>query len=363
MHQTRSQLACSPHDLLFLSSKIYKLNKINVIMNDEQLGFQDRVTKNLKPIKVRPITDDSPLVTWGVISTLNRHNWIKRVMEYLTEDPQMYLEGSTEMVLLFTQDEGAAAKAAERIDNLATLLGHMYPSARHRVDSIRVVEDYQGDDFFLDWARLRLLQETSGDFILFLDADTALTGHNFSLASLRYTLHGSVSLLGYPSLKDYKPFKPRVWEPTLRSLDHPGIIIAHGIHEIATFSPSNLERTLYRNVGNKNNGEYLSLCTKYARAGHLMAYIDSHRGFMLSTSDGEATVRNLSSSNEGDGTSPEQMIGRILLAQFYGLDSNTAFGKRLREFYGVDVDNFPPDVLKEIEKRKPVYFEQQGIPP
>ena len=78
---------------------------------------------------------------------------------------------------------------------------------------------------------------------------------------------------------------------------------------MATFSPNNLERLLTRNPGIVGWGEHPSLCAKFARAGLLMAYIDSHGSHMLSEDRGYASLHNLSVDIDSTRINPEKLIG------------------------------------------------------
>lgn len=312
----------------------------------------------------KPIERGSPLVTWAVVSSLNNHNWLNRVAEYLQDDPHDMLPGSTELILLFTQNHLTRTEAYRRIGEWIASQKSFKCNRRleEKAASIRVIQDLRlRKRFNISWARLRLVQEARGDFLFFRDADTRLTGANVTNLALRSILRSNVAVLGFPSARNHKPFKPYAWEAQTKLPDlFPGITLVNTVAGMATFSLTNLERRYLKNPALVGFGEFFASCAKIASSGYALGYVDSQVP-LLSTDESEISVPHLSG---GSGYIPfEKFVCLRLIADYY--DRNRVGAPLRREFeekYLIDLTNVSADVEIEVARRSETFSRFQRAP-
>lgn len=336
--------------------------------------FNERALFNLAFDKLQsvPTSLEAPLISWAMTAHPEKHNWQGRVIEYLHEGLADSLGLKTEFVILLT-DPSPISKGVvdENIDRIFDLFRCRYdPKALTKLrETVRVVEDIHAGPFYVGWARLRLLQETTGDFVFFRDADTAMITGAMTRTLLVDAVKHRVGMLGIPSLRDGDYFKPRSFEPRLEHSAFPGLTLVHGVHGMATFGPANLQRSLPWNPALVGWGEHLSFSTKLARSGYISAYTQKVQ-IGLATSRAERDMPALTDdlplnsavSQHTDpvttiAINPEKILGGQLISDFYGLFDSPTLMDRFKEWYGFSpcLANLGDDLLLSLETRRSLY--------
>jgi hypothetical protein len=257
------------------------------------------------------------------------------------------------MILLFTQNILTVAAAHRRIEQWVASQ-KQFKSNRHleeKSKTIRVVQDLRlGKHFNISWSRLRLIQEARGEFLFFRDADTRCTGANVTELALRTILDSKVAVLGFPSSRNHKPFKPYAWEPQEKhEALFPGVTLVNTVAGMATFSPTSLERLFLKNPALVGFGEFLAFCTKVVRGGYALGYVDS-KVPILSTDDADIAVPHLSGTR--DKIPPEKLICLRLIADYYDRDlTEPRFRRELERSYALDLTTLSPEIEAEVKRR------------
>jgi hypothetical protein len=269
------------------------------------------------------------------------------------------------MVLLFTQNVLTVPQAAKRIDDWVASQKN-FKNNRHLADkrkTIRVIQDLRpgGGKFNISWSRLRLIQEARGDFLLFRDADTRFTGANVAELALRSILKSKVAVLGFPSSRNHKPFKPYAWEPQEKNQElFPGVTLVNTVAGMSTFSLTTIERQFVKNPALVGFGEFLAFCTKVARGGYALGYVDSPVP-ILSTDDADISVPHLSGSSSK--IPPEKLVCLRLIADFYDRGrSEPSFRRELERSYQLNLSDLEPNIANEVDRRSTTFDLFQRTP-
>jgi hypothetical protein len=270
----------------------------------------------------------TPLVSWLIPTTLYRHPWRERLVEYLTED---FPAEQLECIVVGTQDENFLYEARRIGEQICESLAFI-PDITERWSRVRFIEQYNSA-FNIASSRNMLLDAARGDIVIYRDADTALLRPGFTDYAVRQLLRSRYGMLSFPSLLDNKHFKPKQSLITLPDPFAKDLSLACSVNGMATIAlKSILDQLGGWNVGLQAWGEHTALCTKMARAGLLMGYTNS--AYWLSTVTGESTM-----SLTNDALNPHSLAQRqrgvALLQAFYDIKPSDMFWRISQQDYGV----------------------------
>lgn len=284
-----------------------------------------------------------PTVSWLIPTTLYRHKWWKRLVEFLEED---FPSEQIECIFLGTQDKHFREEA-QRIGERIYQSLRFAPGAAEKWKRVHFIEAYD-PTFNIAASRNMLLDAAKGSIVLYRDADTALIRSGFTAFAVKELLRSRYGMLSFPSLRNGSHFKPKPSLVTVQDPVNPGLRLACSVNGMATTAL----KSVLKELGGWNSalhawGEHTALCTKMARAGLLMGYTD--RGYWLGTDTSESDI-----SLTDDRINPRSIVERrkaiALLRAFYDITPRDKFWNISQQDYGVGGH----DLQYEVD-RTPLY--------
>ncbi len=298
---------------------------------------------------------EKPLVSWLIPTTLDRHRWWKRLVEFLEED---FPPDLIECVFLNTQDKGFAKKAKKIGEKIANSFGFEKDISK-RWKNVRFIEKYS-KEFNISRSRNILLNEARGDILIYRDADTALIQYEFTKYAVSNLLKGRLGLLGFPSLKNGFHHKPEK-EIFKKNFRLGNLILAPTINGMATVILK--EIALYIggwNTGLPRWGEHTAIGTKLARAGFLLGYADN-QGYRISTSDNDSSI-TLTDEKIDPLVTEERHTGVAMLNDFYRINKTDIFYRIQKDRYRVYDKKRKQNIKTKIQERYSIFAEEQKLP-
>lgn len=298
-----------------------------------------------------------PLVSWLIPTTLYRHRWWNRLIEFLEDDFPPHL---TECLILGTQDEDFASKARIIGEQITTSLARTNKNVAEKWQKVTFLESFT-PTFNLSKSRNILLQEAAGDIVIHRDADTRLIRHNFTKFAVEQLLESRFGLLSFPSLHNGLHFKPSTELTIRRDKRYPGFLLTNTANGMTTVLLKSIEQAL----GGRNEslplwGEHTALCTKLANAGFLVGYTDN--GYWLASDDGESDI-SLTDDSRNDQSLFERQVAVAMLNDFYKIISGDVFWEGQRKRYKVFDESRSPRVLDRITNQFELFKTYQELKP
>lgn len=298
---------------------------------------------------------EKPIVSWLIPTTLNRHRWWKRLVEFLEED---FPPDLIECVFLGTQDKGFAENAKKIGEKIANSL-RFEKGVSERWKNVRFIEKYS-KEFNISQSRNILLNEARGDILIYRDADTALIQYGFTKYASSILIKNKLGLLGFPSLKNGFHHKPEK-EILENNFRFKNLILAPTVNGMATVMLK--EILLYVggwNTGLPRWGEHTALGTKLARAGFLLGYADN-QGYRISTSDNDSFI-TLTDEKIDPRVIEERHVGIAMLNNFYQTRKTDIFYRIQRDRYKVFDKKRKQNVKTKMQERYPIFIKEQKLP-
>lgn len=298
-----------------------------------------------------------PFVTWGVITTIDRHKWWDRVLEYI-QDP--FPADHIELIILGTQEKKFQEEAEKRLQHIARLF-RFSADAQKKIKTIRILEKYHGRNFKLCKARNHILHEAKGEIIIHRDADCRLLQWGFTEYVVRELLRHQVGLLGVPSLRNGFHFKPKEDKPFVVNQDlYPDLRLIVGVHGMTTVSLVEIERMMQGRNEAMAWGEHNALSVKMARAGFLLAYAVS-KGYWLATDDSESSI-SITDERRNPKAIEYRELGCRMLNRFYHINEDDIFWKIQQSRYAVNPLQAPSaDVANMIQRKYRLFSQFQTL--
>jgi len=310
--------------------------------------------------------DPETVVSWLVPTTLFRHNWIGRLLEFLWDDFPAPL---SELIILGTQDADFVRQAQRIGYRVASSVAATNPHIMAKWPQVRFIERAEEVEGFNVAHSRRILEEAAaGDVIIHLDADVAIIGgRNFSRYAVAKLMQSRLGLLSFPSLNNGYHHKP---EPNLPVMPDPRPGIGQDI--LLAASANGMAVAMLRAIANAMGGQnrahqrwgvYSAFCTKLAQAGLLSGYA-MPGGHWLATSDGESSI-SLTDSSRNPNSKHEKQVGVAMLRDFYNLELGPPrhpFLQGYHERYGVDDSLRSQEVATEAMRRAETFARHQSLP-
>lgn len=296
-----------------------------------------------------------PFVSWLIPTTLHRHRWWNRLIEFLEDD---FPAEFSECLILSTQDEDFAAQAKSMGEKIASSLGDASDHVAKKWEKVRFLEAYS-PGFNLSQSRNILLNEARGKIMVHRDADTKLIRRNFTRFAVEEIMRSRLGLLSFPSLQNGIHFKPGLDLTTVKDKRFPDILLANTANGMTTVTLKSIEL----GVGGRNEalalwGEHTALCTKLARAGFLVGYTDN--GYWLTSSDDESVI-SLTDDQRNPRSLFERQVTIAMLNDFYDVTPQDLFWEAQQSRYKVFDTKRNSDVVKAVKDRYPLFKKQQQI--
>jgi hypothetical protein len=290
-----------------------------------------------------------PIVSWLIPTTLLRHRWWKRLIEFLEDD---FPPGLSECIILGTQDLNFARKAREIGQTIVDSFALTDADIQQKWKNVRFIEKYD-PTFNLAICRNILLAEAKGEVVIHRDADTALLRYGLTRHAIKQLAQSRLGLLSFPSLQNGVHFKPGKDLTVRQDLRYPDILLTNTANGMTTV----LLRSIEKLVGGRNEalpywGEHTALCTKLANAGFLCGYTND--GYWLAANDEESDI-SLTDDNRNSRALLERRVTIAMLNDFYNIKSHDVFWGAQRKRYKV-IDESRDAVVNDLITKRSAQF-------
>jgi sulfur relay (sulfurtransferase) DsrC/TusE family protein len=298
---------------------------------------------------------EHPLVSWLIPTTLYRHRWWNRLIEFLEDDfpPQL-----SECIILSTQDKDFIHHATAIGEKIVESLTHTNNNVPEKWKRVTFLEEFT-PDFNLSKSRNILLEKAAGDIVIHRDADTRLVRHNFTRFAVKQLLRSRFGILSFPSLQNGVHFKPSLELTTKVDDRYPDFLLSNTANGMTTA----LLRPIEQLMGGRNEslprwGEHTALCAKLATAGFLIGYTND--GYWFASDDGESEI-SLTDDQRNPQSLFERQVVTAMLNDFYHVEPDDIFWTAQRKRYKVFDENRSLDVSRRVSKQFKQFHAQQQL--
>lgn len=303
-----------------------------------------------------PSHSEYPLVSWLIPTTLYRHRWWKRLVEFLEDDFPAPL---SECIILGTQDKDFIARAKILGEEVVQSLASTDLNILEKWKKVRFLEKYT-PEFNLSRSRNILLDNAKGHIVIHRDADTALIRRNFTRFAVRRLIESKLGILSFPSLQNGVHFKPGHDLVSKTDARFPHITLTNTANGMTTVLLKSIEML----VGGRNEalpfwGEHTALCTKLASAGFAIGYTDD--GYWFASNDDESDI-SLTDDKRNPRSLFERQVTIAMLNEFYDTQPDDIFWRVQRTRYKVFDDQRTDGVKAMVSNRRQQFNAQQRLP-